>query len=190
MYVIVIMCCWHCYTFEMWNVTCNCVSLLVPSCYFWIIPFSYSIWCLTKCWCQFASLVLFYNYIIPNPQVTRLCSSSSVRILLVISLTWKFIFSSLLMPIHNIAFRLWRKCPFYYSVEQQLCRWHVGSTMGVVQYCSRKRLISCCHTFPSLVAVFNAFPKGWLNLSTSAFPWGHLGVDECLLMLRVVRYRS
>ena len=58
---------------------------------------------------------------------------------------------------------------------------------GVVLYSRRNLLSSCCYGRFSMCAVFKALPRGCMNLSASALPCGHLGVEYLALIPRTSR---
>ena len=61
---------------------------------------------------------------------------------------------------------------------------------GVVRYCNRNLLSSCCHGRFSTFAVRNVLPSGCMNLSASAFPWGPRVVENFDSIPNAVKYRE
>ena len=61
---------------------------------------------------------------------------------------------------------------------------------GVVRYCSRNLLSSCCHDRFSAFAVLSVLPSGCINRSASALPWGQRGVENFGVTPSAAKYRE
>jgi hypothetical protein len=132
--------------------------------------------------------VLSHKHIITYFNATALAISFVISVLFVVLLLRHIVLFRRFMSIDNISF-IYISGSFPRTV--QLNNSSAGGTFvdacGVVLYNRRNLLSSCCHGRFSMCAVFKALPRGCMNLSASALPCGHLGLENVAFIPRTSR---
>ena len=125
-------------------------------------------------------LFLSYQNCVSHVDVARFSVPLSVCILLVI------------FP----SFLIFGLCLFVLVNHLRLNNNSAGGTWvlewGVDLYRNKNCYSSCCQTLFSAWAVCITFPRGCIQRSTSAFPWGHFGVvgSNCILKVSIYLVNS